>query len=343
MSFDDVLRSYDYELPERLIARSPASPRDAARLLVYERAGGTTRESTFRSLGDFLPKGALLVLNQTKVIPARLRFSRTTGGAVAALYLGMRDGAARFLANKRLRPGEELAVADRRFVVEGSEGKEWVLRPSFPAGEMLSVLERHGETPLPPYIKESPLTEEERRREYQTVFARDAGSIAAPTASLHFTEALLEELRRRGVETASVTLHVHLGTFAPLTEEQWDAGALHREEYEIPPASVALVHAAKREGRPVIAVGTTSVRTLESAADECGRLVKTSGETDLFIREGYRFRIVDGLITNFHVPRSSLMMLVSALIGRETLLRLYRTAIEKEFRFFSFGDGMLLI
>ncbi len=343
MSFHDVLRAYDYVLPERLIARSPASPRDAARLLVYERSTGTVSESTFRSLRDFLPEHSLLVLNQTKVIPARLRLIRSTGGSVAALYLGARDGLVRFLANKRLRLGEELAVGEYRFVVEGSEGKEWLLRPSFPVGEALVVLESHGETPLPPYIKESPLSEQERRSEYQTVFARDAGSIAAPTASLHFTEALLEELRRHGVQTASVTLHVHLGTFAPLTEEQWDAGALHREEYVIPPASANLIHTAKREGRRVIAVGTTCVRTLESAADECGRLVRTSGETDLFIREGYRFRIVDGLITNFHVPRSSLMMLVAALVGREKLMELYRTAMEKEFRFFSFGDGMLVL
>ncbi len=343
-AFEEQLRLYDYAFPPALIAQAPAHPRDAARLLVCDRDTGNTEESTFAFLGEFLPKNALLILNRTKVIPARLPLTRVTGGKVAALYLGIHGELFRFLANKKLKPGETLTVAPgKTFIVEASEEKEWLLRPSFALTSLPRLLLTYGQTPLPPYIKESPLTEAQRRREYQTVFAKESGSIAAPTASLHFSKRLLSDLKKRGIETAHVTLHVHLGTFSPLTEEQWAKGALHTEEYVIPPATARLIAEAKREGRPVIAVGTTVVRTLESAADVSGSLTKLSGETSLFIREGYRFRVVDGLITNFHVPKSSLLMLVSAFAGRENVMNWYKKAIEQEFRLFSFGDGMLIL
>ncbi len=343
-AFADDLRLYDYTFPQELIATAPAHPRESARLLVCRRASGETEESTFASLGDFLPANALIIFNRTKVIPARLSLTRADGAVAPALYLGTKNSLVRFLCGKRLVIGETLTAAPgNTFTVESKEGREWLLRPSFPLSDLADVLEKYGQVPLPPYIKESPLTEEERRREYQTVFAKESGSIAAPTASLHFSEELLADLEHRGITAAYVTLHVHLGTFSPLTEEQWATGALHTEEYVIPPETAALITAAKKEGRPVIAVGTTVVRTLESAADSSGSLTKLSGETSLFIREGYAFRIVDGLVTNFHVPRSSLLMLVSAFAGRENILQWYDEAIEKKFRLFSFGDGMLIL
>lgn len=349
-SLDSILRPYDYVLPPELIAQVPASPRDSARLLVHERASGKTEWAVFRDIGNFLPKNALLVLNETKVIPARLPLQRASGGRIEVLYLRSEmskkseEMTIRVLSPKRLHKGDVLLVSPRiRFIVEGVEGSEWILRPQFAASRMLPILHRYGTVPLPPYIKHSPLSEAQRKREYQTVFAKEEGSIAAPTASLHCTKSLLHSLRKTGIETATVTLHVHLGTFAPLTEEQWQKGRLHTEEYHISPKAQDLIHTAQSEGRPIIAVGTTVVRTLESAVNDQGHIVRPSGSTDLFIREGYRFKIIDGLITNFHVPRSSLLMLVSAFAGRETIMDLYRQAIQKKLRFFSFGDAMLIL
>ncbi len=342
--FASILGRYDYTLPPQLIAQKPASPRDSARLLVYERASRKTSWTTFRDIGKFLPRDAVLVLNQTKVIPAKLELTRATGGKVSALFLGSDRDTIRVLANRKLKPGEFLALAGKRgFTVMASEEKYWRLRPSFPVSELQKMFDRFGTMPLPPYIKHSPLTRSELKREYQSVFAVDPGSIAAPTASLHFTKKLLGDLKQSGIRVAHVTLHVHLGTFAPLTEEQWKRGELHTEHYVIDAGTAAVLKQAHRASHPVIAVGTTVVRTLESSSDSHGRIVRPSGNTSLFIREGYKFHLVDGLITNFHVPRSSLLMLVSAFTGREAVLDLYRQAIEREFRFFSFGDGMLLL
>jgi len=343
-SFEDVLRLYEYEFPEELIAQAPASPRESAKLLVHRRATGETDWTTFRDIGNHLPSQSLLVLNQTKVIPAKLSLTRSTGGTVTVLSLGAAQDGIRVLANRKLRPGEFLRMdGDRGFTVTAADGKAWLLKSTFDPADLQKELELHGTMPLPPYIKHTPLTPEELRREYQSVFAHVPGSIAAPTASLHFSESLLAALEKQGIRLAYLTLHVHLGTFAPLTAEQWQSGSLHRESYDIPAPVVDAVASAKRDGRPVIAVGTTVVRTLESAADERGNLARLSGETDLFIREGYRFRVVDGMITNFHVPKSSLLMLVSAFAGRDRVMELYRQAIERRFRLFSFGDGMLLL
>ncbi len=342
-AFQTELDRYHYVLPPERIAQAPASPRDSSRLLVHDRASGQAHWATFRDIGSFLPRGACLVLNQTKVIPARLHVQRKTGGRVAILSLGAQGEQLRVLANRRLTMGEVLALDDdHSFTVEACDDKAWILRPSFPMAELPVVFDRQGTMPLPPYIKESPLTEAELRQAYQSVFARDIGSIAAPTASLHFTQELLADLKANGIDLAYVTLHVHLGTFAPLTAEQWQAGALHTESYAIDPQTVTQLEQYKKEGRPLVAVGTTVVRTLESAFHETGRITKPAGETNIFIREGYAFKAVDHLITNFHVPRSSLLMLVSAFAGRDTVMDLYRQSLEQQFRFASFGDAMLL-
>ena len=344
-SFYDILALYDYQFPPELIAQAPANPRDSAKLLVCDRESGQVTDAVFRDIGKFLPADSVLVLNETKVVPAKLELTRATGGKVSALSLGVRsDGVMRALANRKLKMGEFLTMdGDRGFTVVSDQQKEWLLRPSFPITELTSMLERHGHMPLPPYIKHTPLSPEELRREYQTVFAHNPGSIAAPTASLHFTDELLSQLQQQGIHIIKVTLHVHLGTFAPLTEEQWAAGRLHTEEYIIDPHSISALQEAKKQGRKIIAVGTTVVRTLESASDENGIITRPSGTTDLFIKEGYRFKVVDALITNFHVPKSSLLMLVSAFAGRETIIDLYRHAIADRYRVFSFGDAMLIL
>jgi S-adenosylmethionine:tRNA ribosyltransferase-isomerase len=342
--FDSALAAYDYAFPPELIANAPADPRDSSRLAVLDRSTGETQWTTFRVIGEYLPPNALLVLNETKVIPARLPVTRATGGKTELLVLGVAGGQLRALANKKLRAGETLTIDgdDRTLTVSGSDEKEWILTPSFSIAELSSVLDTAGRMPLPPYIKNSPLSQEQIKERYQTVFARNAGSIAAPTASLHFTPELLASLERQGIAVARVTLHVHLGTFAPLTAEQWASGQLHREEYVIELEQARMIEQAKADGRPIIAVGTTAVRTLESAADENGHLTHLSGQTRLFIREGYVFRMVDGMITNFHVPKSSLLMLVCAFAGRERVMALYRQAIQRKFRLFSFGDAMLI-
>jgi S-adenosylmethionine:tRNA ribosyltransferase-isomerase len=340
----DQLAEFDYAFPKDRIATAPASPRDSSRLLVCQRNVGPVAETTFRRLADHLPAGALLVFNRTKVVPARIEVRRATGGRVRLLITGTERGKVLALADRRLRAEEKLVVSSRiGFTVVGPVGHQYALRPSFPLTSLEKVLDRYGLTPLPPYMKTSPLTEKARRAKYQSVFADRRGSVAAPTASLHFTTRLLAELSRRGFKSVFVTLHVGLGTFAPLTEEQLRTGKLHSERFEIDDGAASAIDRARREGRPVIAVGTTALRALESAADVRGRVRKSSGETMLFIRPGYRFRAVDGLITNFHVPRSSLLMLVSALGGKTAIKECYRLAIADGYRLFSFGDAMLII
>lgn len=341
-SFEAILAQYDYTLPPELIAQEPASPRDSAGLVVYDRKTGSTDWSTFANIGGYLTQGSVLVLNETKVIPAKLELVRATGGRVSALAVGTTAAGVRVMANRKLTTGETLRLgAQASFTVTGSDDRYWMLQPSFPLAELDHVLEAAGSMPLPPYIKHTPLSPAQQRSEYQSVFARNPGSIAAPTASLHFTDTLLEALRTQGIRIAFVTLHVHLGTFAPLTEDQWKSGKLHVEYFSITPETATLLNEAKAAGNPIVAVGTTSVRTLESAATN-GRIVLHEGTTDLFIREGYAFSMVDALITNFHVPRSSLLMLVSAFAGRDATMKLYQQAIAKRMRFFSFGDAMLI-
>ncbi|HET8581487.1 MAG TPA: tRNA preQ1(34) S-adenosylmethionine ribosyltransferase-isomerase QueA [Candidatus Paceibacterota bacterium] len=338
---EQLLALYDYEVADEQIALSPAEPRDSAKLLVYSPEDGSARYDTYANLPRYLPRGALLVFNDTKVIPARIFATRATGGTVEVLMteLDLSTDTATALTNKKLALDEVLSVGAETLTVIDTAG-----RYRFKAsGSLARILEENGRTPIPPYLKKTPLSEDALRTRYQTVFARAEGSIAAPTASLHFTPELLQKLADAGIETAFVTLHVNLGTFLPLTDEALATGQLHEERYEIPREAADAINRAKAEGRPVIPVGTTALRTIESAADASGRIEAGSASTRLFIREGYGFRAADGLMTNFHVPKSSLLMLVAAMIGRAKLFELYELAKQHGFRFFSFGDGMLVL
>lgn len=344
MKLERLLAKYDYSFPEELIAQEPASPRDSARLMVYDRKSDKVSLGKFSDLAEYLPKNAVLVFNRTKVLPARLIVKKPTGGRVKIIYLEKEGDLIKVMADRKLDIGSTLRLTARiSFSVIRQDEKFYFLKPTFQPAKLFPVLEKYGITPIPPYIKHSPLTEKDLREKYQTVFARERGSVAAPTASLHFTKRLLQKLKKAGIESIFVTLHVNLGTFAPLTEEHLKSSRLHSEYFEISKADADFLNKAKKFGRPVIAVGTTSVRALESAADSEGKISATSGQTDIFIREGYRFRFVSGLITNFHVPKSSLLMLVSAFMGRKELFRLYNLAIRSRFKLFSFGDGMLIL
>lgn len=338
---DRQLADYEYRLPAERIAQQPAVPRDRARLLVYDRQTNQVADDTFEHLLGYLPPRAVLVLNQTKVIPARIEATKETGGRVRLLILRWKTGQVTVLADRPLEPGQRLTVGRQVWRIERRVGAHWILRTNLSVSRLLRLLDQRGRAPVPPYIKHRPLTARQLRSQYQTVFARRPGSVAAPTASLHFTTRLLKKLRAAGIRLEYVTLHVNLGTFAPLGDEQLRRGKLHQEEYEISAAAAARLNRDKKSSRPIIAVGTTVARTLESAARR-GRLRSGTALTDIFIRPGYRWRFVDGLITNFHVPRSSLLMLVASLIGRSRLLSLYRRALRRGYRFFSFGDGMLI-
>lgn len=342
-SLEETLALYDYAFPSSLIASAPAHPRDSAKMLVYDRATGATSFDTFKNITTYLPKNAVLVFNETKVMPARMKLKKMTGGMIEALFLGTERDRIRVMASGKITAGDTLTWEEgHSFRVDVRDGKEAILTPSFPVHDLHTLLEKFGETPLPPYIKNSPLSEKERRQEYQTVYAKSEGSVAAPTAGLHFTNELLQRIKAHGCDIRYVTLHVNQGTFAPVTEEHLKAKKLHEEWYSIEEKTATFLNDAKAQGRPIIAIGTTTVRTLESAIID-GALQRLSGVTDIFLTEEDRLQFVDGLITNFHVPKSSLLMLVSSLTGREKLLELYAKAIEKEFRLFSFGDGMLIL
>ncbi len=348
MPFDNILKHYNYQLPKKLIARQPASPRDSARLLVYNRKDNETKFDTFANIGMFLPKNSVLVFNQTKVVPARLIVRRPTGGKAEILYIDHNKKYIKALCNKPLALNSTVCLNHGRdlnkhtFVVAKKENQFYFLKPNFSTSQIKSVMEKYGQTPLPPYIKNSPLTEKQKQQQYQTVFAKTGFSVAAPTASLHFTKKLIVQLKQQEIAVKFVTLNVNLGTFAPLREENLATNKLHSETYEIDKKTASDLNQAKKQGRPIIAVGTAVVRTLESATKN-HQLTKLHDQTQLFIRPGFKFQFVDGIITNFHVPKSSLLMLVSAFTGRKSLLSLYQIAINKRFRFFSFGDGMLLL
>jgi len=342
------LEDYDYELPEELIAQYPAEQRDASRMMLVDRAAGCCRAGWFRELPEQLRAGDLLVLNDTRVIPARLLGHKSSGGRIEVFLTRRLAGSEeeRWLCMTRssrppqtgasLRLGEGLAgtvAADR-----GDGMREIVFHAERPFAELLQSL---GRMPLPPYIRRD--SEGADAERYQTVFARQPGALAAPTAGLHFTEPVLAQLRARGVQTASLTLHVGLGTFLPVRSSNLDEHRMHREDYEVPAATADAVNAARREGRRVIALGTTATRALEAATDAAGLLRPGAGSTELFIRPGFRFRAVDALITNFHLPKSTLLMLVSAFAGRELVLQAYRQAVAEKFRFFSYGDCMLIV
>ena len=316
-----------YDLPEGLIAQTPAEPRDSSRLLVYNRATDAVEHKIFRDIKNCLRAGDVLVINNTKVLPARMYAYTEHGGRVEVLLL-KRLSALKWEVlvkpGKKCRPGTRLTVDEKLSLTVGSVTEE--------------ALERVGSMPLPPYIHEK-LKDKNR---YQTVYAKTDGSAAAPTAGLHFTPQLLEEIKAMGVEVAEVLLHVGLGTFRPVKEEAITDHKMHSEYYEVNERAAEIISRAKREGRRVIAVGTTSVRTLESAAKADGTIEPCRGNTSIFIYPPYKFKCVDALITNFHLPESTLIMLVAALVGREKILELYKTAVAERYRFFSFGDCMFI-
>jgi len=351
------LEDYDYTLPPERIARHPAETRDESRLLVVERAGGRFEHRRFREIGGYLRAGDVLVLNDSRVIPARLYAHRHPGGGRVEVFLvnEIEPLVWRVLVRpgKKVLKGERLIVEPGRFegIVADYGGRgERIVRFEAVGGHWKELLERHGHTPLPPYILKARKsaheaaddTAEDRER-YQTVYATKPGSVAAPTAGLHFTEALLGELEGRGVEFARVTLHVGPGTFQPLTEERLEAGELHEESYSLEAPEAERINRARLEGRRIIPVGTTASRVLESACGAEGRLAARSGLTRLLIAPGHVFRLADAMITNFHLPRSSLLLLVCAFAGRDLMLRAYREAIAQGYRFYSYGDAMLIV
>ncbi len=332
-----------YDLPEELIAQTPAEPRDSSRLLVYHRDTKTIEHRIFRDITDYLRAGDVLVVNRTRVLPARIYAHTEHGGAVEVLLLkrlSLDEWEVLVRPGKKCRPGARLIVNDELSLTVQSvtQSGERIVRFAYD-GAFEDILSRVGTMPLPPYIHEK-LKDPER---YQTVYSKENGSAAAPTAGLHFTPELLERIRAMGVEIAEVLLHVGLGTFRPVKEENVLDHKMHSEYYEVSEEAADIVNRARREGRRVICVGTTSVRTLETVADEGGFLHPCKGNTEIFIYPPYRFKCVDALITNFHLPESTLLMLVSALCSREEMLRVYETAVQERYRFFSFGDAMLIL
>ena len=332
-----------FDLPEELIAQTPLQRRDGSRLLLLDKLTGELEHRHFYDLPDLLEEGDCLVLNDSRVLPARLLGTRATGGGGELVLLrDLGDGRWECLSRpgKKTRPGTELSFGDGELtatVEEVVEGGNRIVRFHY-QGIFLEVLERLGKMPLPPYIKEE-LQDAER---YQTVYSRELGSAAAPTAGLHFTQELLDKISAKGVKICYVTLHVGLGTFRPVKEDEIEDHDMHSEFCIVPEETARIVTETKKDGGRVIAVGTTSCRTLESFAQEDGTLPAGSRWTNIFIYPGYRFKCIDALITNFHLPESTLIMLVSALAGREQILRAYQIAVKERYRFFSFGDAMFI-
>lgn len=345
------LEELDYELPKELIAQRPAEPRDAARLLVLDRDTGQIAHRVFYEIGDYLRPGDCLVLNDTRVIPARFFCRRATGGKVEALFLRKEGERWRVLLRPaaRLKTGERLACPESKcglVLDERLERGEWSVRPE-PVVEPLELLARVGQTPLPPYIRRAIHPDAQDAERYQTVYARQAGAIAAPTAGLHFTPELLSSLRDAGVGTTTITLHVGVGTFAPIEVEELGQHRMHAEYYDIDERTVAGLHATRQAGGRIVAVGTTAVRVLESLESELGGTsgppTARPGWTDLFVHPPRRCCNVDRLLTNFHLPRTTLLALVMAFAGIEATRRAYQEAIDRRYRFYSYGDAMLVL
>ena len=335
-----------YDLPQELIAQTPIEPRDASRLLVLGRQSGELCHRHFRDIADYLEPGDCLVLNDSRVLPARLfGVKEDTGAHVEFLLLTRREGDAwEALAGpgRRAKPGSRFSFGGgvlRAEVLDVLEGGNRLLRFSYDEGNFYELLDKVGTMPLPHYIT-AELKDQER---YQNVYSRERGSAAAPTAGLHFTPELLERIRKKGVRIAFVTLHVGLGTFRPVKVEHIEEHKMHSEHYALTAENAALINAAKAEGKRVIAVGTTSCRTLETIGTREGCIRESSGWTDIFIYPGYEFKVLDGLVTNFHLPESTLIMLVSAFAGYDHTMRAYHTAVQERYRFFSFGDAMLIL
>ncbi len=337
---------FHYELPSELIAQHPLAERSASRMLVVDGREDTIRDQRFADFPAWLQPGDLLVFNNTRVLPARLRGHKVeSGGRVEVLvervHADGRHADCHVRASKAPRAGTSLVLAADQVRARVTARHEDLFEIEFEGREpVVELLERHGEIPLPPYIERS--ADAADRERYQTVYARHDGAVAAPTAGLHFDADMLARLAEAGIETAEVTLHVGAGTFRPVRAENVDEHAMHTERIDVPPSTATAIAAARARGGRVIAVGTTVVRTLEAAAAADGEVQPWQGETDLFLRPGARFRVIDGLLTNFHLPGSTLLMLVCAFAGHERVLRAYRHAVAERYRFFSYGDAMLL-
>ena len=337
------ISDFDYDLPEGRIAQTPLEPRDSARLMVLHPKEHTIEHRHFFELGDFLRSGDVLIFNDTRVIPARLIGARSqTGGKVEVFLLRQID---KDQWEVLVKPGKKARVGS--VILFGDELSCEIIADTDFGGRIVrfvyhgifeEILDRLGSMPLPPYIHEKL----EDRERYQTIYSRVKGSAAAPTAGLHFTENLMERLREQGIQFGFITLHVGLGTFRPVHVNVIEDHVMHREFYSVPTETAELIQRAKLEGRRVVAVGTTSIRTLEASAASTGIVEAGSGWTDIFIYPGYEFKVVDAVITNFHLPKSTLIMLISAFAGRAFTLEAYRTAVEEQYRFFSFGDAMFI-
>jgi len=342
-----LLTDYDYELPAELIAQQPLAERSAARLLVVDRAAATIRHSVFSELPQLLQPGDLLIRNETRVIPARLHGVKASGGRVEVLLVERVSGSGELWrcltrSAKPARVGQSISFADgvsAEVTADLGEGSR--LLRFYCTGDFSERLETVGEMPLPPYIQRAPRGDDRER--YQTVFAREPGAVAAPTAGLHFSAGTFADLERRGIEIQGITLHVGPGTFQPVRTEYLDDHRMHGEAYRIPAETADAVNRARREGRRVVALGTTSTRALESAVDANGQLRAGSGVTDLFIRPGFNFQMTGALITNFHLPQSTLLVLVAAFAGKGLIFEAYRQAVAERYRFFSYGDCMLIL
>ncbi|MEL7566518.1 MAG: tRNA preQ1(34) S-adenosylmethionine ribosyltransferase-isomerase QueA [Dehalobacterium sp.] len=338
------LSDFDYYLPEELIAQHPLEPRDASRLMVLHKDTGLIEHKIFRDIINYFSPGDVMVINNTKVLPARLFGHKESGALIEVVLLKQLDintWDVLVRPGKKARPGTRLVFSPGVLegeVIDNSESGGRIIRFYF-QGNFLEILDEVGQMPLPPYIREK-LADKER---YQTVYAREAGSAAAPTAGLHFTHQLLSDIANRDVEIVKVLLHVGLGTFRPVKEENIEDHKMHAEYYEISDDAVKIINQAKEKGAKIISVGTTSTRTLETAASREGKVLPGKGFTESYIYPGYEFKAIDGLITNFHLPKSTLLMLVSALGGYENVMAAYQTAVKEEYRFFSFGDAMLII
>ncbi|HLO04076.1 MAG TPA: tRNA preQ1(34) S-adenosylmethionine ribosyltransferase-isomerase QueA [Symbiobacteriaceae bacterium] len=339
------LSEYDFHLPEELIAQRPVEPRDSSRLMVVQREGGALQHRLFRDLIEYLNPGDALVVNETRVLPARLLGSREgTGGAIEVLLLKRLDQnrwECLVKPGKKARPGQRILFGDGRLVatvLETTEVGGRIIEFAY-QGVFEQILDELGQMPLPPYITER-LEDAER---YQTVYAREQGSAAAPTAGLHFTPDLLARIEAKGIHLHKVLLHVGLGTFRPVQTEDPLEHKMHSEFYRITPETAGALNEIKARGGRIIAVGTTTVRTLESSTGEDGVIRPGEGWTEIFIYPGYRFKAIDALVTNFHLPKSTLLMLVAALVGRERMLAAYEEAVRERYRFFSFGDAMLIL
>ena len=343
------LSDFDYELPEELIAQTPAGKRTESKMMVLDKTAKTIEHKHFFDIVDFLDENDILVLNDTKVIPARLFGTKTTGANVEAFLLKNlvnKQWEALLKPSKRINPGNTIVVSEELTVVakENLEGGKWLVELQHD-GDIYEILDKVGNVPLPPYIERKITTEKLKKLDhsrYQTVFAQHAGSVAAPTAGLHFTKEILKQLKEKGVQICYVTLNVGLGTFRPVTCENILEHKMDTESFEISKKTAKIINEAKSAGKKIVAVGTTSVRTLETAFEKYGEIKACKDSSQLFIYPPYKFQVVDKLLTNFHLPKSTLLMLVSALAGKTFVKKAYQQAIKNKYRFYSYGDCMLI-